>query len=202
MPDNFNTCDRPDGIRVTTADTTPDVLLEKLVAGDNITLNLLNAGGDEQIEIVGTGGGGGSLSGALVNATTNLSVVNNTLTIIDWNQEIFDTDGFHDNSTNPSRLTIPADVSRVQITAGNVWDSNATGRRECRILLDGALITAPRASFTALPPAGANFCVFSFVTAVIDVAEANYFEMQVLQDSTGNLDFLRTQAFFQLVVIE
>ena len=41
-------------------------------------------------------------------ASGNVSVGNNTLTIIGFNQEDFDTDTIHDNTTNPSRFTIPS----------------------------------------------------------------------------------------------
>ncbi len=40
--------------------------------------------------------------------STNQSVNNVTDTAITWNAEDFDTDGFHDNSTNNTRFTIPS----------------------------------------------------------------------------------------------
>jgi hypothetical protein len=45
-------------VRVTGADTTPGYLGDKTVAGANITLTVLNPGGDEQLEIAATGGSG------------------------------------------------------------------------------------------------------------------------------------------------
>lgn len=43
-------------VKVSVADTTEDFLTNKLTAGTNITLNILNPGGDEEIEIVAASG--------------------------------------------------------------------------------------------------------------------------------------------------
>ena len=45
-------------VKVTTNDTTPDFLSNKVTAGAGITLNILNPAGDEELEIVAAGGGG------------------------------------------------------------------------------------------------------------------------------------------------
>jgi len=47
-------------VKVTASDTTAGYLNSKLVAGSNITLTVLNAGGNEQLEISSTGGSGAS----------------------------------------------------------------------------------------------------------------------------------------------
>lgn len=44
----------------------------------------------------------------LARASGNFSVGNNTLTAVEFTTEVYDTDSMHDNSTNPSRITIPA----------------------------------------------------------------------------------------------
>lgn len=44
-------------VKVSASDTTEDFLKNKLTAGTNITLNILNPGGDEEIEIVAAGAG-------------------------------------------------------------------------------------------------------------------------------------------------
>lgn len=50
-------------LKVSAADTTYGYLEDKLVAGSNITLTVLNVGGNEQIQIDATGGGGGGSVG-------------------------------------------------------------------------------------------------------------------------------------------
>lgn len=44
-------------VKVSATDTTADYAGTKIVAGDNITITILNPGGNEQIEISATGGG-------------------------------------------------------------------------------------------------------------------------------------------------
>ena len=56
-------------------------------------------------------------------ASGNVSLGSNTLTAIPFTQEDFDTDTMHDNSTNPSRFTIPS-ISGV--TTG-LWVIAASG---------------------------------------------------------------------------
>ncbi len=49
-------------VRVDSSDTTPAGLAAKLVAGTGISLTVLSPGGDEQIEITNTGGGGSGIT--------------------------------------------------------------------------------------------------------------------------------------------
>lgn len=55
--------------------------------------------------------------------TSNFSIGNNTYTAVDFNSEDYDTDTIHDNSTNPSRLTIPTITG---VTTG-LWSVKASG---------------------------------------------------------------------------
>lgn len=50
-------------VKISSADTTTNFLENKLVAGANITLNKLNTGANEQIEIVASGGGSSGIIG-------------------------------------------------------------------------------------------------------------------------------------------
>lgn len=52
------------------------------------------------------------IKGCLVNRiTTGYATGSTAFTPVQWNNEVYDTDGFHDNSTNPSRITIPSGSS-------------------------------------------------------------------------------------------
>jgi hypothetical protein len=46
--------------------------------------------------------------GCRLKQTANQTISNNTNTAIQWNSEDYDTDAFHDNSTNNTRITIPS----------------------------------------------------------------------------------------------
>lgn len=52
-------------VQVSATDTTPSTLNNKIVAGSNISLAILNGGGDEKLQITSTGSGGGGGSGDL-----------------------------------------------------------------------------------------------------------------------------------------
>ncbi len=47
-------------VKVSAADTTANYLENKIVAGTNVTITKLNAGGNEQLRIAASGGGGGT----------------------------------------------------------------------------------------------------------------------------------------------
>jgi len=46
-------------VKVTSSDTTKGYLQQKIVAGSNVSLSVLNSGGDEKLQISASGGGGG-----------------------------------------------------------------------------------------------------------------------------------------------
>ena len=47
-------------VKVSSTDTTSDYLVNKIVAGENVTITVLNSGSNERLEISATGSGGGS----------------------------------------------------------------------------------------------------------------------------------------------
>jgi len=59
---------------------------------------------------------GGSFHGALIQRSASLSRNGTELTAA-FTAEIYDTDGFVDLGTNDDRITIPANVTKVQVTA-------------------------------------------------------------------------------------
>jgi len=68
------------------------------------------------------------------------SIPNNTATILSFNQEDFDLDDMHDNTTNNSRLTIKT-AGLYMVLASIQWDSGSTGYRELFILHNGNVIS-------------------------------------------------------------
>jgi len=80
--------------------------------------------------------------GARVKRSADVSVGNNTYTVIPFTAEDFDTDTIHDNSTNNSRLTIPT-ISGVttglwRVNCFGYTNHTATGRTDCNIRLNAA----------------------------------------------------------------
>ena len=67
------------------------------------------------------------------------SIPNNVETLITWDTETVDTDGFHDNVTNNSRLTVPS-TGTYEIVGNLFWSYGATGPTMFHIYKNGTSI--------------------------------------------------------------
>ena len=112
------------------------------------------------------------------------SISNTTLTAVTFNTELFDTDGFHDNSTNNSRITIPAGkAGKYLFTAKAMWLVNSGGGiRFIQLTKNGTDITGDN---NVTP--NASFGVTSQVNQVFNLAVSDYIEAKIYQDSGGAL---------------
>lgn len=100
-------------------------------------------------------------------------------TAVSWNSEDFDPRAMHDNSTNPSRLTVPPGVTCVELTAVTDWDNNSAGERTLWILKNGTTTIVQKMQ-AALRESRNDIC-----TGPIAVSPTDYFELMVFQDSGG-----------------
>jgi len=119
--------------------------------------------------------------------STNLAVVTSTDTAVGLDSESHDTAGLHDNSTNPSRITIPTNGNKgIWIFSANCfWAANATGTRVLKIRKNGTTLIA----YTQVAVNSGTYGTSQhLVTQVLAPAVADYFEMVVFQDSGGNLN--------------
>lgn len=71
---------------------------------------------------------GGRMPRVHLTRLSSYSLANGANTAIPWNNEVDDTDNFHDNATNPDRITIPR-AGRYRVDACIGVDANATGTR-------------------------------------------------------------------------
>jgi len=105
------------GLRVDSSDTTPGYLDHKIVAGTGITKTILNVGGDEQLQLTATGGGG--ITGTF--STTHLVMTNVANTSIKDSPVTYDgTDVTANNATfkvgtATPRFTVDASVNPVKL---------------------------------------------------------------------------------------
>jgi hypothetical protein len=123
---------------------------------------------------------------------TNQSIANNTSTDLTFNAETFDTDAFHDNSTNTARITIPAGkAGKYKITGHVEWDNNATGQRNIYIFKNDTSQIAT----TTMPGQSINFDLE--VNTLADLIVGDYITLQVYQNSGGSRDvFKRTDTTY------
>ena len=130
-----------------------------------------------------TAASGSTFSGCVLFNTTNQTISNNTSTLITYDSENLDTDGYHSTSTNTGRITIPAGkAGKYLVTSIIRYDNNTSGRRIAEIKKNGTVV---REVETASP---AGTVVPSVVTSfVIDLAVNDYLETFAYQTSGGNL---------------
>ena len=121
-----------------------------------------------------------------------VSISNAAWTTVAFDSEIFDTDGFHDNSTNNSRITIPAGKGgKYLINMQTFWANNATGSRDARLRLNGTDVDTPQTGYT--PNANNNAYSSSNVVAL---SVGDYIELRVRQDSGGALNLYAANSTF------
>ncbi len=153
----------------------------QVLKADSTTATGLAWGADSGATFVGC-----SLTKTAVQSTNNV-----TLTTVTWDSENFDTDGFHDNSTNNSRITIPSGkAGKYLFIAILNWNNNSTGYREGRFTKNG---TAQfYANFAATPTGEAA----TMITAIINCSVGDYVEIKAEQSSGGALD-IKSYSTFQ-----
>ena len=125
-----------------------------------------------------------SFVGASVKKTVAQVIANNTYVKVNFAAEFYDTDGFHDNSTNNTRLTIPSGkAGKYLLTAkAELEASNTTGIRQMLFYKNNNII------FYQAAPASATLRFASDQTYVFDAAVGDYFELALYQSSGINLD--------------
>jgi len=117
----------------------------------------------------------------------NQNISASTFTALAWNGETFDTNAFHDNSTNNTRITIPAGkAGKYQITGLVDFDNNTSGQRNLIIRRNGTVdelahITTPSAQY----PSGQ-------INGILDLAVADYIELVAYQTSGSTQTFYLT----------
>jgi hypothetical protein len=134
--------------------------------------------------------GGSSFVGAKATSSSSTSATNGTWVAIAFQTEDFDTNTFHDNSTNNTRITIPSGKAGkyLFIGAGGLTGAGGgTGRRFLTLYKNGSQIAATQLEFTA-----SSLAVMQLqTTAILDLAVSDYIELYILQTSGSaiNTDF-------------
>ena len=133
---------------------------------------------------------GSTFVGARVFDTSTQSINNNTYTAATYTSESYDTDGFHDNSSNTSRLTIPTGKGgKYLINALVYWlSSDNTGARTIILYKNGTAILTREWSLSTRGNLNMSF------TSVQNAVATDYFECYVYQTSGGSLTLDKTEA--------
>lgn len=134
--------------------------------------------------------GGSTFVGCSVRGAASLtqSISNVTTTVVNFDAEDFDTDGFHSNVTNNSRITIPAGkTGYYQINYLARFASNSTGYRAIYPYKNGAVFSPSIQSVVQTSSTSSHSNGFS---AIVYLVATDYIEMAVEQNSGGSLNLL------------
>jgi hypothetical protein len=140
--------------------------------------------------------------GCLLRVSTPVTAINSTSTYtVIWNSETYDTTDFHSTGTTPTRITIPSGVTRVQLTAGVQLDQVASGGNMSFWIEKNGLGT-PGVVAGYGGQVGFVNPSFNVMSAVVDVAAGDYFEVKFIgQDTSVNLTS-DSSTFFGCAVVE
>jgi len=134
----------------------------------------------------GAASGSASFVGCRLKQTAGQTISNNTNTAIQWNSEDYDTDAFHDNSTNNTRVTIPSGKAGKYLFVGNCFNdtgaATTVGRMGRALHKNG---TAVNTTYIENTTSASSYETWTIHT-VLDLAVGDYVQWFVSQTSGGN----------------
>ena len=155
---------------------------QRLAIGSNTHVLTVDTSVDGKIKWAAPAGS--TFAGCSLSKSAAQSVSNATWTAISWDLENYDTDAFHDNSTNNTRITIPAGKAGKYLIASNLFNpSNSTGSRLIRFQKNGADIY-----YGDWQRANSGHSTSTIGSQVLNLAVADYIEVNLFQDSGGGLN--------------
>jgi len=111
------------------------------------------------------------------------TISNNTITAVTFASENFDSDGFHDNVTNNSRITIPTGKGgKYQVNFNGQWAGNTTGFRYGRIYKNGVDILS---NWFKSPTTNGDCS--QMLSVILNLSAGDYIQFYVEQTSGGDL---------------
>lgn len=139
--------------------------------------------------------------GVLLAMTGSITIPNSAFTFLPWDSVVYDTSGFY-NSGQPTRITIPAGVSKVKVSSNVCFNINANGPRQAQIQKNNA--DTPGSGSSNIVAGGTVYDILNVASAVLPVEAGDYFEVRVLQTSGGSLATRNFAAamWFSLEVVE
>lgn len=170
------------GTAITELDDVPDVNAPTPSNGDVLTWDSTPG---EWVSAAPASPSAPTFVGARVRHSANQAISTATDTALSMDSERYDSDAFHDTSTNNTRLTVPSGKGGKYHIGGNIlFNANATGSRYAMIRLNGSTVIARSQDISASGSYGARInlsCDYA-------LAVGDYVELVVNQDSGGNLD--------------
>lgn len=151
----------------------------------------------------GGGGGGASVTprGALVGLAADITTANYSGGVfVPFDLEDYDTDAVHDNSTNNSRLTVPAGVTHVRISFSVSIGLHAADQYVRAFLNKNGVSTIIGLNRSA-QEIGSTFAWFNDHSAVMEVVEGDYFEIKVQTEADTSITVEKNGTWFAMEIV-
>jgi len=160
--------------------------VQRLAIGSNAQVLTVDTTVDGKIKWATPASASATFVGCQLEKITSLqSISNATPTAITFNSEVFDSDGFHDNTTNNSRITIPSGKAGKYLLITQVsFAANASGVRIIKLYKNGAEFMLPQ----VVDPSPATDYTVVNSTTLVDAAVGDYYQIFAEQTSGGNLN--------------
>ena len=125
-----------------------------------------------------------SFAGASAYKSANQSIENGTFVALTFNTEDFDTDAYHNTSTNTSRFTIPSGKGGKYLLSGAVsWGASNAGTFRLVVVYKNGSIENQVVQF-----AGTNDGTIQPFACVYNLVATDYLEVFVRHNTGGSLD--------------
>lgn len=141
-----------------------------------------------------------TLTGVSLYKSANQSIATATSTQITWDSERWDTNGFHDTSTNNQRITIPSGkAGYYQVNCYVSFANNTSGVRSGTINKNGSTAVIGG----DLQAQGAGAYTVMIYSGIVNAAVGDYFTANMYQNSGGNLNVVSDihYSFFQMTYL-
>jgi hypothetical protein len=149
----------------------------------SIDLSQSGAVGSSVLGVVNGGSGVATTNSVCAYNSADISIANNSETVLTFDSERWDTNSLHSTASNTSRLTAPID-GVYAISVNLEFDTNNTGNRYFVVKLNGATyLAAPAINATG----GGLNTGMSFVRQY-KLTAGDYIEVYVFQNSGGSLN--------------
>ena len=153
------------------------------------TLGVTGAVTAADLSASGTLGGKLAFRGALAYLASNQSFADGVAAMVSFGAETYDTSSIHDNSTNPSRLTVPAGVTRVRLRAQVYFDTDADGNRYAWIYKNNSE-TYIGCAASIVYPVATTTTVMQLESPVLTVIAGDYFEVKAAHTAGNALNVM------------
>jgi hypothetical protein len=127
--------------------------------------------------------------GCKLTKSVDQTIINVTNTIITFDGEDFDTDNFHNNSTNNSRITIPSGKGGkyLFVISGNFVNAGTTGHLQTNMSKNGSAVAAGAANIYWK---NVTDVVGFTMSHILDAAATDYFEFSVYSNPGNNNGYI------------